>query len=620
MTQGRSRRRSTALFGETLVLDLNEIDDEDDESQQKQEQEMSTRISENSGSTTAFFSPLKQTACQAATSIHQELATSSKIRKALYELPKVLSKDLVVEELLFSLGGCDYHQVTSYKLSSMLMKANERQFTLKQVKQPSANNEQGFVEGARDLAREVVYLSQLSHKPHPNIIHCRAVSLEGPNGYVTGEGCFTLLELLSNQTLQDKLQKWQTSPQSPSVLDRICMACDVASALVYMHSQKLVYRDLKPASIGFAMMTGKIKLIDMGCVRRVDDITRTKEKVGTIPYVAPEVLRAKQQSADPTPADVYSVSMLVWQLMTFQKVEFHSEEAYVHFIWNKNSRPQLPKTWTQTLKFLITSGWTSKPEDRPTMKQFHYWLNKEASMMEEQQNKQDQAQQAKAVQMRRARSRSPAPELRPMPASRSRTPPPTGGRSNQLNFQHASSFGGKPAQPRQNPRKFRQTESFGGQPQRANPRGFQQASSSGGQQRPGNNSMQGAAFGNNSMQGSSFGNNSMQESAFGNNPLQRSGIRNANSSFNFSSNMSFRSQSTASSGNSSLEGDSGRVASRVPTKRTQSPMRRDMMKQRQSSSRRGPGMTRSVSPKPTASTRGRQPRQFCAWKKPVSAT
>lgn len=618
MTQGRSRRRSTALFGETLVLDLNEIDDEDDESQQKQEQEMSgTRLSENSSSTTSSSSPLKQAACQAATSIHQELATSSKVRKALYELPKVLSKDLVVEELLFSLGGCDYHQVTSYKLSAILMKSNERQFTLKQVKQASANNEQDFVEGARDLAREVVYLSQLSHKAHPNIVHCRAVSLEGPNGYVTGEGCFTLLELLSNQTLQDKLQKWQTTPQSPSVLDRLCMACDVASALAYVHSQKLVYRDLKPASIGFAMMTGKIKLIDMGCVRRVDDITRNREKVGTIPYVAPEVLRAKQQSADPTPADVYSISMLVWQLLTFQKVEFHSKEAYVHFIWNKNSRPQLPKTWTQTLKFLITSGWTSKPEDRPTMKQFHFWLNKEASMMEEQQAKQEQAKQAKELQMRRARSRSPAPELRPMPASRSRTPPPVGGRANSRNFEHASSFGGRPAQPRQNPRKFRQTESFGGQPQRTNPRRFQQAPSFGGQQRPGNNSIQGSAFGNSSMQGSTF----MEGSAFGNNPTQQVGMRNGNSSFNFSSNMSFRSHSTSSSGHSSLEGDSGRDGSRVPTKRTQSPMRRDMMKQRQSSSRRGPGMTRSVSPKPTGPTRGREPRrQFCAWKKPTSAT
>ena len=83
----------------------------------------------------------------------------------------------------------------------------------------------------------------------------------------------------------------------------------VLSAVVYMHEQRIIHRDLKPENI---LLTEpyhefpEVKLIDFGTARHVIDEDSLTERLGTIPYMAPEVI-------DPA-VDSYTFKCDVWSL------------------------------------------------------------------------------------------------------------------------------------------------------------------------------------------------------------------------------------------------------------------------------------------------------------------
>jgi serine/threonine protein kinase len=155
----------------------------------------------------------------------------------------------------------------------------------------------------------------------------------------------------------------------------------IAKAMRYLHTKKIVHRDLKTSNIlvqpnidnakGYVL----VKLADFGTSKFYNwtetPSWQTPEK-GTTMYAAPEVfqqkpVRANNTSRFPPKADVWSFAMVCSEILT-GKVPFDSiGRSTLHDEIKKSGiRPDLPPDCPRDLHFCITSCWELNPTRRPT--------------------------------------------------------------------------------------------------------------------------------------------------------------------------------------------------------------------------------------------------------------
>lgn len=245
-----------------------------------------------------------------------------------------------------------------------------------------ANTEQ-FIIGVEDLAHETIMLSSLDH---PNIIkiHGRAGGCVS-RSFRLGDGYFILLDRLQD-TLDDRILDWRkkspNSSKNPPGVQQVKVATAIADAMAFLHSKNIVFRDLKPANVGFDER-GIVKLFDFGFAVCIDKQTRAASSVvsgkssdddllydraGTPRYMAPEV--GLDMGYGP-PADVYSFSILLWEIFALKKpfAKIKSATEFTKIVFQKGERPKSGKNWQAEIKELLEDGWSSYPNERPSMKQ-----------------------------------------------------------------------------------------------------------------------------------------------------------------------------------------------------------------------------------------------------------
>ncbi|KAL3941994.1 MAG: hypothetical protein SGBAC_003738 [Bacillariaceae sp.] len=250
-------------------------------------------------------------------------------------------------------------------------------YAIKRLKQDLDELERA--RGALDLAIETKLMSSFWH---PNIVKMRGTS----NTESMSTETFIIMDRLYG-TLNDKIENWHQemamlkgccgiNKKHPAYRDsikaRLLVAYDLSVAFSYLHSHRLVYRDIKPENIGFDIR-GDVKIFDFGLCRSLEQKDKVLEggykltaKTGSIPYMAPEVVLNKPYDKS---ADVFSFGILLWELLTLDWA-FNGLSAKDFFIQvaKHGQRLPLPKDAPPMTRSILPEAWHEDQSRRPTMK------------------------------------------------------------------------------------------------------------------------------------------------------------------------------------------------------------------------------------------------------------
>ena len=108
---------------------------------------------------------------------------------------------------------------------------------------------------------------------------------------------------------------------------------EVLLAIEYLHSQNIVYRDLKPENL-LLDASGHVRLIDFGFSKQLGKSSqRCTTNCGTPGYVAPEVLLNTEGGYDAKKADIWSLGVLLCEMVggftPFAKKSSLDDDQYI---------------------------------------------------------------------------------------------------------------------------------------------------------------------------------------------------------------------------------------------------------------------------------------------------
>ncbi|MED6106017.1 hypothetical protein PIB30_000803 [Stylosanthes scabra] len=175
--------------------------------------------------------------------------------------------------------------------------------------------------------------------------------------------CCVVVEYLPGGTLKSYLIKNRRRKLAFKVV--IQLALDLARGLSYLHSQKIVHRDVKTENM-LLDKTRTVKIADFGVARveasNPNDMTG---ETGTLGYMAPEVLNGNPYNRK---CDVYSFGICLWEIyccdMPYPDLSFSEITSAVV---RQNLRPEIPRCCPNSLANVMKKCWDASPDKRPEM-------------------------------------------------------------------------------------------------------------------------------------------------------------------------------------------------------------------------------------------------------------
>ncbi|KAJ8765835.1 hypothetical protein K2173_015767 [Erythroxylum novogranatense] len=238
--------------------------------------------------------------------------------------------------------------------------------------------EDGYATAAETAALRASFRQEVAvwHKlDHPNVTKFVGASmgtsnLKVPNNDPSVEStsfpsraCCVVVEHLAGGTLKQYLIRNSRRKLAFRVV--IQLALDLSRGLSYLHSQKIVHRDVKSENM---LLDGRrtLKIADFGVARvEAQNPSDMTGETGTLGYMAPEVLEGKPYNRR---CDVYSFGICLWEIyccdMPYPNLSFADVTSAVV---RQNLRPEIPRCCPSSLANIMRKCWDANAEKRPEM-------------------------------------------------------------------------------------------------------------------------------------------------------------------------------------------------------------------------------------------------------------
>ncbi|KAL5202348.1 hypothetical protein ABZP36_013300 [Zizania latifolia] len=207
---------------------------------------------------------------------------------------------------------------------------------------------------------------------HPNvtkfigaIMGARDLNIQTENGHLgmPSNICCVVVEYLPGGALKTFLIKNRRKKLAFKVVVQISL--DLARGLSYLHSKKIVHRDVKTENM-LLDKTRTMKIADFGVARlEASNPSDMTGETGTLGYMAPEVLNGSPYNRK---CDVYSFGICLWEIyccdMPYPDLSFSEVTSAVV---RQNLRPEIPRCCPSSLANVMKRCWDANPDKRPEM-------------------------------------------------------------------------------------------------------------------------------------------------------------------------------------------------------------------------------------------------------------
>ncbi|XP_073133294.1 serine/threonine-protein kinase 52 [Henckelia pumila] len=175
--------------------------------------------------------------------------------------------------------------------------------------------------------------------------------------------CCVVVEFLAGGTLKNYLFKNRKKKLAFKIV--IQLALDLSRGLSYLHSKKIVHRDVKAENMLLDSQRN-LKIADFGVARvEAQNPKDMTGETGTLGYMAPEVLDGKPYNRK---CDVYSFGICLWEIyccdLPYPDLSFAEVSSAVV---RQNLRPEIPRCCPNSVVSIMKKCWDANPEKRPDM-------------------------------------------------------------------------------------------------------------------------------------------------------------------------------------------------------------------------------------------------------------
>jgi eukaryotic-like serine/threonine-protein kinase len=193
-----------------------------------------------------------------------------------------------------------------------------------------------------------------------NLVHDNILSIYDFGADEQGRP-FMVMELLRGEDLRHAIKNGHTG----DIRSKLKIAVQVARALQYIHSQKIIHRDIKPDNVHINT-AGVVKLMDFGIAKTEGmAMTRAGYVLGTPYYMAPEQVTGQNITEQ---VDVYAFGILLFEVMTGQKpIAGDAVERIFYSILNEplNLEPLHKANAPQGVCDVVAKCTAKNPAERP---------------------------------------------------------------------------------------------------------------------------------------------------------------------------------------------------------------------------------------------------------------